>query len=283
MTKDIEKYYQMPDEENHSIYCHFEHDDEDWEIALQQHDSWEILYVIHGNGKRIIGNHEESFRNGEVVLLPPRMPHSWKFDKTADGCKPRHIMVSFTHQFLMQCMNLFPEFRKLFKDVSFPTAAIRLRGTQKVRKVLSQLEGKSGWEQLLMMLEIIPDIFTSVSTVIIGRNIQQDDDATKLTIAKSFVLKNFPRKITLQEVADTLGVSQSTFCSFFKRMTGDTFFDYLLRFRMDMACEILLNTNRDIAEICYAVGFSDIPHFNRMFKKYKGLSPSKWRKENSHA
>lgn len=91
-------------------------------------------------------------------------------------------------------------------------------------------------------------------------------------------MRHYTHKISLREIAEETGMNRSAFCSFFKRCKGTTFFEYLTAYRIDTACELLSHTQLSVSEICYAVGFGDIPHFNRMFRKIKHVSPREYRK-----
>lgn len=276
--KDFEKYYVMPDPGNHSIFYHTDLDDESYEIDLQQHDAWEVMYIPNGHGVRIVDGMEEPFRQGEVVLLPPSVSHCWKYDKETEG-KPQHIMVAFTQQTLLQAMDTFPELKRIFSNIVFPSTAQRLFHAEGIRKTLRNMSGKSSYAQLLMFLEILPLIFMTRSVPISGKLLKDDSDKQKIVTVKSYVYKFFPTKITLADIAAQVGMGQTVFCRFFKKQTGKTFYDYLTRLRIDMACNMLEHTDRGIAEVCYAVGFNDVPHFNRTFKKLKGITPKQMRTE----
>jgi len=62
-----------------------------------------------------------------------------------------------------------------------------------------------------------------------------------------------------------------------KQATGQTFIAYLNSYRLNKFCELLQSdTTQRINELAWACGFSDIPYFNRLFKKVKGMTPSAW-------
>jgi AraC-like DNA-binding protein len=76
-------------------------------------------------------------------------------------------------------------------------------------------------------------------------------------------------------------VSTFYFCKMFKKATGLTFTDYLSRVRVEKAKALLLNPHLRISEIAYDVGFQSLTHFNRMFRKIVGLSPTVYRESKS--
>jgi AraC-type DNA-binding domain-containing proteins len=92
-----------------------------------------------------------------------------------------------------------------------------------------------------------------------------------------YIVHNYQNKITLDEVAKHFGMNRTSFCAFFKREKGKSFFTTLNEYRIECSCLMLRETTLPIANICSAVGFDDIPYYNRTFKKLKGISPKDYR------
>jgi AraC-like DNA-binding protein len=78
-------------------------------------------------------------------------------------------------------------------------------------------------------------------------------------------------------VAKAVNTSIFYFCKMFKKATGLKFTDYVSRIRVEKAKNLLLNRNLRVSEIAYEVGFQSLTHFNRVFKKILGLSPTEYR------
>ena len=72
-------------------------------------------------------------------------------------------------------------------------------------------------------------------------------------------------------------MSQSTFSRSFSRATGSNFTEFMSRFRISKACELLLQTDRPIADIAFEVGFNNLSNFNRRFLEVKKTTPSQLR------
>ena len=64
----------------------------------------------------------------------------------------------------------------------------------------------------------------------------------------------------------------------FKRITGTSIVTYITQIRIKKACEMLLNTNKQVVQIAMECGFDNLSNFNRQFKKNAGCSPLKYRK-----
>jgi AraC-like DNA-binding protein/ligand-binding sensor protein len=95
--------------------------------------------------------------------------------------------------------------------------------------------------------------------------------------ARSYIEENYDRPISLKEAAGVVNTSVRYFCKVFKNYTGITFVDYLTRLRIEKSKSLLLNPHKRISEIAYEVGFESLTQFNRSFKKYAGMTPTKYR------
>ena len=95
--------------------------------------------------------------------------------------------------------------------------------------------------------------------------------------AKDFVRANAQRQLTMREAAQHVQLSPSYFCRLFKKATNMTFSEYVCRARIEKAKPLLANPSLSISETALAAGFGSIPHFERMFKRYAGVTPSQYR------
>ena len=69
---------------------------------------------------------------------------------------------------------------------------------------------------------------------------------------------------------------------FFRRATGNTFTDFVNLVRVNRACQLLMETDRQVTRICYEVGFNNVANFNRRFREIKGMTPSEFRHQAEH-
>jgi AraC-like DNA-binding protein len=95
--------------------------------------------------------------------------------------------------------------------------------------------------------------------------------------ARKFIEEYSGEELSLRKVAKTANISANHLSEKFKQVTGVNFVDYIALTRFEKACHLLLNSNRRISEIAFAVGFQSLSQFNRVFKKLSGKSPSAYR------
>ncbi len=99
----------------------------------------------------------------------------------------------------------------------------------------------------------------------------------QLRRATAFIEANCLRGIRLEELASLTGLSQSHFSHSFKASTGIAPHDWQMRARLERAKSMLLRSDQPLTAIAAESGFADHAHFSRVFRRYMGATPSRWR------
>ena len=94
--------------------------------------------------------------------------------------------------------------------------------------------------------------------------------------AIKYIQFNYSHDISVDDIAKAVGVSRSHLYRVFMSNVGQSPIDYLTGYRISEACSLLKNTGLSIAEIAVSVGFFDQFYFSRVFKRAKGMPPSKY-------
>ena len=131
------------------------------------------------------------------------------------------------------------------------------------------------YTSIVQLLSIFAEHLSMVSNQVLVR--QQNSEPPVITKAKAFIQQHHADDLSLGEVAKAMNTSTFYFCKMFKKATGINFTDYLSRVRIEKARNLLLNPNLRISEIAFEVGFQSLTHFNRVFKKIAGQSPTEYR------
>jgi AraC-like DNA-binding protein len=100
-----------------------------------------------------------------------------------------------------------------------------------------------------------------------------------ITRAKEYIHEHQTENLRLGHVAKACNTSTFYFCKMFKKVTGINFTDYLSRVRIEKSKNLLLNPNLRVSEIAFEVGFQSLTHFNRVFKRILGQSPTEYRSQ----
>ena len=96
--------------------------------------------------------------------------------------------------------------------------------------------------------------------------------------ALDFIHKNYTKNITMQQVADFVGLTPNYFCSKFHKETGSSFKQYLKTLQLNHAATLLRVTDASISNICAECGIPSLANFMQSFKEYYGMTPSQYRK-----
>jgi len=111
--------------------------------------------------------------------------------------------------------------------------------------------------------------------------VNQRRGGQRLAPALDYVQRNFRRQIRNADMAALCRMSPHRFCHAFTERFSQTFQEYVLRHRIFRACDAFQQPDIPIASVAYSVGFNDPSYFARVFRRYVGLSPSKYREHVS--
>jgi YesN/AraC family two-component response regulator len=130
-------------------------------------------------------------------------------------------------------------------------------------------------ESVVKLLTIFAEHLSMVSNRIVVQ--EQNAEPPVIARAKQYIAEHQTEELSLDQVAKSVHTSKFYFCKMFKKATGINFTDYLSRIRTERAKNLLLNPNLRVSEVAYEVGFQSLTHFNRVFKRILGESPTEYR------
>ena len=128
------------------------------------------------------------------------------------------------------------------------------------RSWMSHKKEKEEWKNI----QLIPKEGTS----------SEDDAVVKEMLA--FIRQHYREKLVLQDVVDALNYSETFLNKKFKKQMGTTFIEYLNRFRIQKALELLREGSTAVQDVSWQCGIGDYKYFNMVFKKYIGCSPKEY-------
>jgi len=138
-------------------------------------------------------------------------------------------------------------------------------------KVISQKEHDSA----IKLLTIFAQHLAMLSNQVFIQ--QENSEPPAITKARAYIHEHQTEELSLGQVAKSINMSSYYFCKMFKKVTGINFTDYVARVRIEKSKNLLLNPNLRVSEIAFEVGFQSLTHFNRVFKKILGQSPTDYR------
>jgi AraC-like DNA-binding protein len=136
-------------------------------------------------------------------------------------------------------------------------------------------------DSAIKLLTIFAQHLSMVSNQVVVH--QKNAEPPVITRAKEYIQQHEADELSLGEVAKAVNTSSFYFCKLFKKVTGLNFTHYVSRVRVEKAKNLLLNPNLRVSEIAFEVGFQSLTHFNRVFKKIIGQSPTEYRAQLASA
>lgn len=106
---------------------------------------------------------------------------------------------------------------------------------------------------------------------------QKEHDDHQIVKAQEYIETNYNLKLTVEEIADKVGIARRTFERRFKRATSNTVVEYLQRVKIEVAKQQLETGRKTVNEVMYEVGYTDTKAFREVFKKVTGMSPIDYR------
>ena len=165
----------------------------------------------------------------------------------------------------------FKRVRSLTRDWGIDIDEKELRNAYFGTRVVSPRQHES----VIRLLSIFSEHLSILSNQLVVQ--QENSEPPVIRRAKEFINEHQTEDLTLTQVAKAVNTSTFYFCKMFKKATGINFTDYLSRVRIEKSKNLLLNPNLRISEIAFEVGFQSLTHFNRVFKKVLGQSPTEYR------
>lgn len=246
------------------------------------HDELELTFVIKSDGTKFIGDHISEFKPGEITLLGSRLPHYWRNhsnyyqDLTAQAAEA--IIIRFNPDYAGTEFLKIPPMKPVFDLLNDAKRGILIREPhdnlqQKLVDFLSLNEA----EKIIALTAILLSIAGQKSydyLCSIGYAHQyKSNDIEKIDTVYNYVLNNFKADLSLEDIALRCNMNTAAFCRYFKRKTGKTFVDFMNEIRLGNAAKLLLKGDLTIAEVAFESGFNNPSYFNRLFKRWKGLTP----------
>lgn len=251
------------------------------------HNAYEIYFLISGTRRQLVDHSIHDIKRGDLILIPKGVIHkTTPLDKNSHTryvinfsdefavpleqfLGPDVLVQTFTHVKLSVPEHRFDYVLSLFDKMNdeYNAAASDNFSAALIRGYMAELFAFIC--RTNRSLATAESIESERIGAILEPSIQQ---------AAQYISEHFREDISLADVAAQAYMSGSYFSRKFKKITGLNFSEYLTSTRIKAADDLLLQTSLSIAEIAASCGFGDANYFGDIFKKHKGMSPTKYRR-----
>lgn len=252
------------------------------------HDSYEISFITEGSGKRIVGDSIEEFYPGDLVFLGRNLPHVWIAEKDRHeptGRALEMVYLRFLPELVFPNLVSLPEFFNLKKAVELSDRGIQIVGDtlNEVSQLMLQLPYLKSFDRMLTFLKILDIIGKSESNITLtGKEYLSSRFVSgnrRIETIHNYLMNHYREDINLQQIAALVSMAEGSVCRYFKSQTGVALFEYLNKIKIEFACKLLMDPDLNINEVCFDSGFNNLSHFNKQFRKVKGLPPTQYRRQ----
>jgi len=249
------------------------------------HSEFEIILILEGSGQRMVGDSITEFNGPDLCMFGADLPHTFYTRGLSKNEAIRQIVIQFHENFLG------PGFfdRKHFKQIkdllqrSSQGIVFDDDTTTIIAQKMYALVTKSPTETVIGLLDILHTLsvapgFSLLSSPGFLHGLNRDE-STRMSKVYDYILDNFKRDVSLDEVASIAYLSPSAFCRYFKKFTRKTLSEFLMDLRIGYACKLLQNSNLGMSQVSMDAGFNNVSYFNRKFKAIKGQTPMEYQRQ----
>ncbi len=254
--------------------------------CFHAHPELELVLILEGYGKRIIGNKVTNYESGDMVFIGSGVPHLWLSDpvfyKQDSNLRSRAIVVYVNSKIFEPMLAFVNEFDEVKEMLQQASKGINIFGETRniIAEKLIALSSKTGFDKANGLLQIMHLISISADRNFIGNkelNVAAGQNSDRLIDVIKFTKDNLQEPVSLKQVAEVACMTIPSFCRFFKSRTKMRFSQYLVDVRMTYACTLLIELDKPISEIANMCGYSSNSHFCKVFKDHTGQSPHQYR------
>ena len=267
-----------------SVVRYLEHGIPNPLVRWHYHEEYELHLIVATSGKVFVGDYIGQFQPGHLVLTGPRLPHNWISNAVDEHVPLRDVVLQFPHAPVAEAAERFPELREALPMLERASHGIEFFGLSALaRERFARIKSSRGLRRLCEFLEFLTALvncseYRLLSSVQLQSN-EDDASLARLTGILNQLTENCSQPFSMAELARAAGMSESQFSRYFRRATGNSFTDFVNRLRINKACQLLLETDRYITNICYDSGFNNVANFNRRFLEIKGVTPKRYRQQ----
>ncbi len=248
------------------------------------HDFAEITYILSGTGKYFIEGSIYDVIAGDLIMCNPGVKHH---NIVVNEKEPTvEVFIGFTN----------------FKFKNMPTNSIILHNNEYIMHTSGYLKkeiSKICWEMVteqmgdqvgkyFMLKAQLMKVLLLIIRELLGGEMQEKQNSYNFeSYNKNYVVRrivtyldeNYASKISLDKIARNMYLSPVYISKIFKEETGESPINYLIKIRLEKARDILMSgEDGSIKTIANSVGYDDVYHFSKLFKKHYGISPLYYRK-----
>ncbi|MBD2704645.1 helix-turn-helix transcriptional regulator [Spirosoma sp. BT702] len=253
--------------------------------GLHSHTFFELIFIHDGEGTQYINETAMNYKRGDLFLVAPNDNHLFKIKKPT-----QFFFIRFNDVFVRS-----PKERQRLKQLEMilsnarhePGCVIVNEADRSYSINLLGMIIAEHQEQDLYHNELINQLINTL-LILVARNINRgfpvlvnESSEKKILDILSYIQSNIYSPVKLRTVAlsDHFGIAENYLGPYFKQHTNESLQQYIMKYKLRLIENRLLHTGMRVKEIADELGFTDKSHLNRIFKKYRGISPTEFKRQ----
>ena len=255
----------------------------------KRNNYFELISIVEGTGVQVVNKNRFNYRKGNLFLLTPKDTYSFNAHTSS-----QFLLLRFTELFITEKKETdkyaVDQINYILQNASHrPGCILKNKADKPLIAALVESIIQEQTNQQLYFSRITEQIVNTIITIVarnialkLPKNIKENTGEPILEMLQ-YIQQNIldSKMLRAENLSKQCNISLSYLGRYFKKHTGDTLQDYILNYRLRLVETRLLHSDMRMNEIASELNFTDESHLNRAFRKFKGMSPSDFKKLNS--
>ena len=247
------------------------------------HPEFELTLTLNSAGQRFVGDHIGRYGDGDLVLIGPYLPHTWHSLARVDASQPHTALVMWFLPDWAERLTTNAELRPVAAMLARAATGLHFSPdvAASVRPLIETLFTQPVVERFLGLVRLLTLLAEDRHATPLSATAPELAPAAtnrgRIDRVLTHIHQHFADPLSLADLADIAALSPSGLHRTFRRHTGQTVGQYLIRLRIGRACTLLSSGAMPIGTVAGEVGYDSLANFNRQFKALKGTTPRAYR------
>jgi AraC-like DNA-binding protein/mannose-6-phosphate isomerase-like protein (cupin superfamily) len=253
------------------------------------HREYEIIYFAEGDGERFVADNLESIHPGDIILMGSDVPHymrsAEKYYAGDTTLRIKGTIIQFAHDYMSHAIGNYTDLKhiKSFLETAKRGIHFPYPANAEIIESVTALPAHTGVERITNLLLLLNRMAHLKSKRILGSphfsNYLAPFSDSRIEKILAHLNRHYTENLRLDDIASMVSMNTSAFCRFFKEKSGKPFTEYIQALRVGYACKLLIGSSLDVLQISVECGYNTPSHFNKIFKRNTGFTPSDYRKQ----
>lgn len=258
--------------------------------SLHSHEFTELVVIMNGRGRHVLDGETYPIETGDVFVIRGDMVHGYK-DTEKMGLfnilySPRRLKLP------MADLGNVPGYHALFRIEPrmrkreaarnrFRLSVDQLAETERLIAVLEQELGARRPGYRFLSIGHLMNLVGYVARCCSQTQTREQRPLMQMGRLLSYMEENYQETVTVKQLTEVAGMSESTLMRSFRRLMGRSPLDYMIRLRISRACDLLQRGDMRVTEVAFECGFNDSNYFSRQFRRVMSQTPRQYRRAQS--